>query len=507
MRRRYWRILLTQLHIVTHIFFFDILLGAWFRRSTTQRWTRLAQIFRDLAIDLGGVPIKMGQFLSVRVDILPPEVTQVLAGLRDDVPAVPFAQVTPRLAVAWGPEYAEVIAFDSETPVAAASLGQVYRGTRRDDGRTVAVKILRPNIAPIIETDLAAVQMVVRIIKDYPLIRKRADIQRVFDEFAAVLREELDYRIEVRNNQRLQKILPSDPRIALPVVHPDLSSESVLVMDWISGIAPDNVAALSAAGIDRTQVAAMLLDVFFTQCFEYGVFHADPHPGNMLIVPGSNGAWTLHLLDLGAVATVPALLQTQLRRGILAVAANDTVGTVEALDAMGMIMGDADRDEIRRAIKRVMDEVFDRSIVEYKNIDFVALSYDMRGIFLTLPFQLPQDVVYLGRALSLLSGVITILDADTNVVQAIQPIARRWLRQNQGSLIDSAVRVGRQLLGLPGRIDRVLGMLEDGTLRVDMRAMERQLQRMEQRAARSERILTLSLLIGIGYAVWHYIAS
>lgn len=144
MRRRYWRILLTQLHIVTHIFFFDILLGAWFRRSTTQRWTRLAQIFRDLAIDLGGVPIKMGQFLSVRVDILPPEVTQVLAGLRDDVPAVPFAQVTTRLVAAWGPEYAEVIAFDSETPVAAASLGQVYRGTRRDDGRTVAVKSCDP---------------------------------------------------------------------------------------------------------------------------------------------------------------------------------------------------------------------------------------------------------------------------------------------------------------------------------------------------------------------------
>jgi predicted unusual protein kinase regulating ubiquinone biosynthesis (AarF/ABC1/UbiB family) len=191
----------------------------------------------------------------------------------------------------------------------------------------------------------------------------------------------------------------------------------------------------------------------------------------------------------------------------LAVAANDTLGTVEALDAMGMIMGDADRDEIRRAIKRVMDEVFDRSIVEYKTIDFVALSYDLRGIFLTLPFQLPQDVVYLGRALSLLSGVITMLDADTNVFQAIQPIARRWLSQNQGSLIDSAVRIGRQLLGVPGRIDRVLGMLEDGTLRVDMRAMERQLERMEQRAARSERILTLSLLIGIGYVLWHYIAS
>jgi predicted unusual protein kinase regulating ubiquinone biosynthesis (AarF/ABC1/UbiB family) len=154
-----------------------------------------------------------------------------------------------------------------------------------------------------------------------------------------------------------------------------------------------------------------------------------------------------------------------------------------------------------------MDEVFDRSIADYKNIDFVALSHDLRGVFLTLPFQLPQNVVYLGRALSLLTGVITILDDRTNFIQAIQPIARRWLSQNQGSLLESAVRIGRQLLGVPARIDRVLGMLEQGTLRVDMRRMERQLQRMEYRAARSERILMLSLLIGIGYAVWHYIAS
>ncbi len=507
MRRRYWRILLTQLHIVTHIFFFDILLGRWFRSSTARRWQRLAQTFRDLAIDLGGVPIKMGQFLSVRVDILPPEVTQVLAGLRDDVPAVPYAQIEPLLAAAWGTDPNAVVRFAATTPVAAASLGQVYRATRADDGRDVAVKVLRPHIRAIIETDLAAVQMVVRIIKDYPLIRQRADIQRVFDEFALVLREELDYRIEVQNNQRLAAVLARDARIALPVVHSDLSTDSVLVMDWISGIAPDNVAALTAAGIDRTAVAQMLLDVFFTQCFEYGIFHADPHPGNMLIVPHGDGHWTLHLLDLGAVATVPAVLQKQLRKGILAVAGNDAVGTVEALDAMGMIMGDADRDEIRQVIARIMDEVFDRSIADYKHIDFVALSHDLRGVFLTLPFQLPQDVVYLGRALSLLTGVITILDDRTNFIQAIQPIARRWLSQNQGSLLDSAVRIGRQLLGVPARIDRVLGMLEQGTLRVDVRRMERQLQRMEYRAARSERILTLSLLIGIGYAVWHYIAS
>jgi predicted unusual protein kinase regulating ubiquinone biosynthesis (AarF/ABC1/UbiB family) len=111
MRRRYWRILLTQLHIVIHIFVFDILLGRWYRASTARRWQRLAVRFRALAIDLGGVPIKMGQFLSVRVDILPPEVTQELAGLRDDVPAVPYSQVEPLLTAAWGNDPSAVVTF------------------------------------------------------------------------------------------------------------------------------------------------------------------------------------------------------------------------------------------------------------------------------------------------------------------------------------------------------------------------------------------------------------
>lgn len=502
MRRRFWRIVTTQLAIVLHVFFYDIVLGR-LRRSanTTRRWVKLAEQFRTLALDLGGVPIKMGQFLSVRVDVLPSAVTAVLAELRDAVPPVPYAAIAPQLAAAWDGDPVEIL---DTTPVAAASLGQVYRGRRRDDGRLVAVKVLRPGIREIIETDLAAVQFVVRLIKDYPLIRRRVDMQRVYDEFALVLRQELDYRIEQQNNARLAAVLRSDTRIALPTIHSELSSDSVLVMDWIDGIAPDNSAALDAAGIDRAQVARTLLDIFFTQCFEHGMFHADPHPGNMVIVPQQGGKWTLFLLDLGAVATVSARLQRQLRRGIIAVAANDVVGTVDALDAMGMLTDDADHAAVRLAIARVLEEVFDRSVVELRDIDVVSLSYELRDVFLALPFQLPQDVIYLGRALSLLSGVIGILDPQIKYLEAMQPIARRWLAQSQGTLLDTAIRVGRQLLGVPGRLDRVLLSLEHGDLRVDMRSMERYLQRMEQRAARTERIVLLALLVGAAYGAWQY---
>jgi predicted unusual protein kinase regulating ubiquinone biosynthesis (AarF/ABC1/UbiB family) len=346
------------------------------------------------------------------------------------------------------------------------------------------------------------VRFVVRLIKDYPLIRRRVDMQRVYDEFALVLRQELDYTIEQANNTRLGAVLAGDARVRLPVVHADLSTDSVLVMDWVDGISPDDTAALDAAGIDRSRVARTLLDIFFVQCFEHGVFHADPHPGNLVIVPAAGGGWHLCLLDLGAVATVPARLQRLLRRAIIAVATNDSAGTVEALDAMGMLMADADHTAVRTAIDRVLAEVFDRSVRELRDIDVVALSYELRDVFLALPFQLPQDVIYLGRALSLLSGVVGMLDPDIVYLEAMQPIAQRWLRQQQGSVLDNALRIGRQLLGVPGRLDRVLRALENGDLRVDMRSMEQSLARMERRAARSERLLVLILVVGGGYALW-----
>ncbi len=498
---RFWRLYFSLLGMVVHIFVYDVLLGRWFRASTIPRWVGLARRFRRLAIALGGVSIKLGQFLSVRVDVLPAPVTHVLADLRDQVPPIDFDQIIPMFAMAWGQAYDHVMVDFDTTAVAAASLGQVYKARRRDDQRVVAIKVLRPGIHAVIETDLAAVQAIVRLIKNYPLIQQRADLQRIFDEFALVLRQELDYRIEANNNATLGRFLNQIPRVALPTIHHDLSNRDVLVMDWVDGISPEYGDALTAAGIDRSAVATQLIDIFFTQCFVHGTFHADPHPGNLLIVPKGNGDWTLTLLDLGAVAHVPATLQKHLRAGVIAMVGNDVPRLIQAFDDLGMILPEADRDDIQRVLRRVLADVFDRSIADLRTIDVKSIAYDTREVMLTLPFQLPQDVVYLGRTLGLLSGVVTMLDPEINFFRAAQPLAQRWLQDGQDSFIDGAIKLGRQLIGLPQRLNGVLNQLEQGQLRVDMRRIERQLQRME--ATQRRRDLVIVLLLGVvGYMLW-----
>jgi len=495
MRRRYWRLYLTLLGITLHIFFFDIIGQRWFAASAVRRWVRLAYRFRALAIALGGVPIKLGQFMSVRVDVLPQAVTTALSDLRDEVPAVPFVEIEPILAAAWGQSYHEIITDLDGTVVAAASLGQVYRARRRDTGQAIAIKVLRPQIHAVIETDLAAVHAIVQLIKEYPLIRRRADLERLFAEFAEVLRQELDYRHEIQNNERLQACVRSEPRIVLPVIHHDLSTSHVLVMDWVDGIAPDKHMRLEAAGIDRIAVARTLLRVFFEQCFVHGVFHADPHPGNMLISTTDDGEWRIHLLDLGAVSTVPAPMQAHLRKAIVAVVSNDVGGMVTEMEALGMILPDADRGEIQRVLAIALQEVAQRGMADMHTIDVMGLARESRQLLFQLPFQIPQHVMYLGRALALLSGVITMLAPRFNMVEEARPLALRWIQQEQRSLLTDLINTGRTLLGMPTRLDRALAQFERGTISVDTRALEQQIAELARAQRRRDWMLIGMLVV------------
>lgn len=497
---RYWRLYLTLLSIVVHIFVYDVIAFRWTRASAPRRWVALAGRFKRLAVALGGMPIKMGQFLSVRVDVLPATVTALLADLRDQVPAEPNARVIPLIEAAWQAPIERILCAFDTTPVAAASLGQVYRGVRHD-GRTVAIKVLRPQIHQIIETDLAALHAIVRLIKDYSLIKQRADLERLYGEFAVVLRQELDYRHEAENNVRLARMLVDQPRIALPVIHYDLSGATVLVMDWVTGIAPDQSAALDAAQVPRAQVAQALLACFFQQCFVAGTFHADPHPGNMLIVPGDGSDWRIVLLDLGAVASVPAPLQQQLRAGVVAVVGNDIPGVVTSLDAMGMLLPHADRQEVSRVIGIVMAQVASRRMSEMRTIDVRGMATEAQALLLTLPFQMPQDVIYLGRTLGLLSGVVTMLDPHINLVEASRPLAQRWVAQAHTSLLDDVLETLRTIIGLPRRIERIMTRIERDQTSTDLAQLHGQLAAMQRQQQRRD-MLIVGILVVIAYLLW-----
>jgi predicted unusual protein kinase regulating ubiquinone biosynthesis (AarF/ABC1/UbiB family) len=207
------------------------------------------------------------------------------------------------------------------------------------------------------------------------------------------------------------------------------------------------------------------------------------------------------LLDLGAVASVPAPLQQQLRAGVVAVVGNDIPGVVASLDAMGMLLPHADRQEVSRVIGIVMAQVASRRMSEMRTIDVRGMATEAQALLLTLPFQMPQDVIYLGRTLGLLSGVVTMLDPHINLVEASRPLAQRWVAQAHTSLLDDVLETLRTLIGLPRRIERIMTRIERDQTSTDLAQLHGQLATMQRQQQRRD-MLIVGILVVIAYLLW-----
>jgi predicted unusual protein kinase regulating ubiquinone biosynthesis (AarF/ABC1/UbiB family) len=305
-RRRYRQILFFWARVVIHLVWWDLLLGRIFifrpRVLATRpaRFRRLSRRFRLLAVNMGGVLIKLGQFLSSRVDVLPAEVTEELAGLQDEVPAVAWPEIAAVLSAELG-DLALHFADFEERPQAAASLGQAHRAWLRpgegDEPReAVVVKVQRPGIEALVATDLRALSVVAGWAMRYPPIRRRANVPALLDEFARTLAEELDYRLEADHAESMAAAFASDSTIVIPAVYRDHSTGRVLTLQNVEGIKITDVAAMRQAGIDPAQVAERLFEAYFHQIFSDGFFHADPHPGNLFVLPAP-AALTAEVMD------------------------------------------------------------------------------------------------------------------------------------------------------------------------------------------------------------------
>ena len=284
-QRRYRRILWFFGGIIGHFIVLDLLIGrlpfigSRVRASRPARLQQMARRFRALAIDMGGVMIKLGQFLSARVDVLPAEITAELAGLQDEVPSVPFPAIMIALQTELGDvtrRFAEI----EERPLAAASLGQAHRAYLLGDGgaraQKVVLKVQRPGIEGVVRTDLAALRVVARWVMRYKPIRRRANVPSLMEEFARTLWEELDYRAEAANAERFAQIFAGEADVAAPKIYHEHSTGRLLTLENVEGIRINDVAAMRAVGIEPTAVAERLLDVYFKQVFQEGFFHADP---------------------------------------------------------------------------------------------------------------------------------------------------------------------------------------------------------------------------------------
>ena len=465
--------------------------------TRTRRSRRIAQRFRVLAVDLGGLMIKVGQFLSSRLDVLPPEVTSELEALQDEVPPVAFDEIRALAEAELGVPLSTAFAWVDETPVAAASLGQVHRARLSEEDAELAgldavvVKVQRPGIDAVVDVDLAALRRVAGWLSRVRFVASRADMPALVEEFAVTSLEEIDYLHEGANAERFAANIVDPQRVAAPEIVWERSTRRVLTLADVTAIKVNDVDALRAAGIDPAEVADRFAAVMFDQLFGDGFFHADPHPGNIFVTPGprADGAvhdgsardvpvpWSFTFIDFGMMGQVPDGLRRGLRTLLIAVATRNGKGLVAAIQDVGILLPTADTRELERALTTLFARFGGMGFAELQTVDpreFRRFAEEFGEVVRSLPFQFPEDFLLVIRAMSLTSGLCSSLNPAFNIWDAVEPYAQRLLgEQSRGVVVDLA-RKAVDYLGtvarLRLRIDENLTELERERDRDDRRA-------------------------------------
>lgn len=386
---------------------------------------RRAQWLVGTLLDLGPTFIKLGQALSTRADLLPPEYIEALSRLQDKVPEfsaeVAIATVESELGA---PIYSLYRQFDL-VPIAAASLGQVHKA-RLHTGEEVVVKVQRPGLERLFHLDLKVLQRLVRFCdRTFPWIRQY-QIEAIYREFAEVLYKEIDYIQEAINADRFRFNFRQHPRILVPKIYPKYTTCRVLTMDYMPGIKISDRQSLEACGINLKEINQLGICSYLKQLLQDGFFQADPHPGNMAVSPDG----CLIFYDFGMMAEVQPINKDQMVKTFFAVLRKDTDEVIDTLMDMGLIEPVADRTPIRRVTHFVLEQ-FTEKPVELQA--FTQMKTELYALYEQQPFRLPPKMTFILKALTTLDGVARTLDPDYSLMLAAKPFVKSLAASNQGN--------------------------------------------------------------------------
>lgn len=501
-KTRYRRIILFFARNLAAIFLWDVFLPRLGFKSLAagtrpRRLRKIARGYHNLAVSLGGVHIKVGQFLSARMDVLPPEVTEELTGLQDEVPPEDFADIRALAEVELGAPLGDIFAHFEETPLAAASLGQVHRALlkdaeKEDFGARVVVKVQRPDIETIIETDLRALQRVSSWIMRYRPIRRRADIPALLAEFTRVLYQEIDYLAEGSHALIFAENFAGVPGVRVPAVVWERTTKRVLTLEDVFAIKISDYTQIDAAGIDRGEVAIRLFDTYMHQIFEDGFFHADPHPGNLFVdpngdevLPDGSPSWKLTFVDFGMVGHIPPNSRAGLREFLIGIGTKDTARVIKAYQILEILLPGADLKLLEEAEAKVFDRFWGKSMEELRSIsfeEFHEFAAEYRDLVFEMPFQVPQDLIFLLRTAAILSGMCTGLDPDFNFWTVLKPYGEKLLGEEtrSASILKEAGAILRTLISLPQQAESLITRLNRGDLIVQSPGILRGIKQLNQ---------------------------
>jgi ubiquinone biosynthesis protein len=381
--------------------------------------------------ELGPIFVKFGQVLSTRRDLLPPDLADELAKLQDQVPPFPSDLAVAELERVYGkPVTGEggVFATFEREPVASASVAQVHFATL-PDGREVAVKILRPGIGPVIEHDIALLDTLAGLLENLWSDGKRLKPREVVAEFAKYLHHELDLMREAANCSQLRRNFKDSPLLLVPEVYWDWCATSVMVMERMSGTPISQIDKLRADGVDLKRLSRAGVEIFFTQVFRDGFFHADMHPGNILVAPDGPHFGKYVALDFGIVGTLNEVDKNYLAINFLAFFHRDYHRVATAHIESGWAPKDTRVDELEAAVRAVCEPIFDRPL---KDISFGKILLRLFQTSRRFNVEIQPQLVMLQKTLLNIEGLGRQLDPELDLWQTAKPFLERWMAEQVG---------------------------------------------------------------------------
>ncbi|WP_066065096.1 ABC1 kinase family protein [Neobacillus soli] len=420
---RMWRILSFTLSVLFRVYWYRIL-----KKSESEReklWGRIGQEFRQLLFKLEGLLIKVGQFLSIRADLLPSSFVNQIQDLVDQVPPSPWKDIKKVLEREWGgPIEDKLLSIDTKV-VASASIGEVYRG-RLKDGTEIAVKVQRPTIKSIIRTDFRSIAIIIWLARHLGTIPKGfINFKMLYQELRMVIQRELDFNKELETINHFRHRFRKYNRMAIPKVFPELSTTHVLVMEWVEAVRITDSNFLDYYDIDRKKLSQRLFEIFIPQWLEAGVFHADPHAGNVLVK--SDG--TIVLLDFGMVGEISKRDAANFQDLLQAILAKNYSMAVKVLKELGFLLQDTNP----KTIEPILKEAFTIDLNQLKEMDLFQIKKDLNDIVKSLPIQVPTRFIFLGRSFVTIEGMLHTINPNQEFLEIAKPAFLKWINHGNQS--------------------------------------------------------------------------
>jgi ubiquinone biosynthesis protein len=434
------------------------------RREEVERLTRSERVRMALE-ELGPTFIKLGQVLSTRPDLVAPEFVEELSKLQDHVPPFGYDEVRRIVEGELTGSLEDMFQSFEETPLAAASIGQVHRA-RLKDGEDVIVKVQRPGIRKVIEVDLEIMlhlaSLMERHLEEFQPIRP----VRIVEEFARTLEKEVDYTIEASHIERFSRQFMDDETVYVPKVFRETTTERVLTMEYIDGVKASDIDRIEKEGLDRKIITARGADLILKQIFDHGFFHADPHPGNIFVLPGN----VICYLDFGMMGSIDRQTREDFADLVHSVVKKDEAGAMKAL----LVLTRYDEEPDGRLLAKELADFMGQHLYKpLKDLQMEKLLQQLVELISRYRLQMPPDLFLMLKALATVEGVGLSLDPDFHMINQAAPFIRRVRMEQFGpkrmanDIVKSGAELVRLVQEIPGELRGLLRQMKRGKVKME----------------------------------------